>query len=144
MRKMRRIVTNPEIHNNSYMVHCQPFAWAAKLPMTGPTPGATKAGKTQTLNAMGKCFWVYISARVAPPVARTGDPKKAVMNRRSTRPENLEYQKATVRLDSSNLDRFVVLTSELELQQLEKRRRVPWAPSRKYFDRYSTKKLSGT
>jgi hypothetical protein len=66
---------NPESHTSSNMVHVQPFASAAKPPIRGPRVGPDTAACPKVAIAYARFDGAYMSPRLAPPVAKTGDPK---------------------------------------------------------------------
>ncbi len=73
----------PESHISSQMVHVQPFDSAANPPITGPNVGPATAACPQIAMAYARLERAYISPRLAPPVAKTGLPKKPVRNRKA-------------------------------------------------------------
>jgi hypothetical protein len=74
---------NPESHMSSQIVQVQLRACTANPPTRGPSTGPATAPTPQTANPYA-CFWGrYMSAMVAPPVARAGEPKKPVRKRKA-------------------------------------------------------------
>ncbi|SRR5229473_3074729 len=80
-KKKRRIVVKLPNHISSHIVHLQVSAWAAKPPAMGAVEGAHTAKAPQSAMPYTRFLGLYMSAMVAPPVARDGEPTKPVMKR---------------------------------------------------------------
>src|SRR6266850_3285592 len=80
-KKKRKTRVNPLNHNSSHIVHLQPLKCVAKLPTMEPVTGAHAAQALHSVMPYIRFLGLYMSATVAPPVARTGEPMKPVMNR---------------------------------------------------------------
>lgn len=80
----QRIEIIPDNHSNSQIVHCHPLCCAANPPTSGPNTGPDTAAIPQIAIAYALFDGLYISESEAPPVAKTGEPKKPVRNRNAS------------------------------------------------------------
>ena len=92
MKKNRNTRQKPLSHISTQIGHVQwaeklPLSrgpnCAAKLPTTGPRTGPHTALIPQMDMAYARFDGLQMSARVAPPVAKTGEPKKPVRKRKA-------------------------------------------------------------
>lgn len=71
------------------------FSAATENPeMSGPNAGPHVAAKAQMQSTYGSLIRLYMSCRLAPPVARQGEPKKPRRNRRTSKPAKFSTRAA--------------------------------------------------
>jgi hypothetical protein len=84
-----RMNTGPEIQSISHWLHLHPFASTANAERSGPRDGPHEAIPAQMAMIYGIFEPGNMSWKLAPAVARHGEPKNPSKNRRTSRPAKL-------------------------------------------------------